>query len=105
MSLEMIVQLQEARLALPLLDREQRKVLMSRVVCELDALREDVLWKVKPGKCFWLDNLVAIVSASTHEIASMSDGEFQHLLTELEKLVATLDGLGPKPKLTTQTFH
>jgi CheY-like chemotaxis protein len=98
MSVEMIVQLQEARLALPLLDQEQRKALVSRVLRELGALQTDVLKKVNPSKCSWLDDLVVILSASIPRIAVMTDREFQHLLTELEKLLATLDDMGRKSR-------
>lgn len=43
--------------------------------------------------CVWIDTLIASVPSTISEIVSMRDAEFNRILSEFEKLMATLDDI------------
>jgi aspartyl-tRNA synthetase len=89
---------------LPFLDKRDRLGLITSVLSELQTQRNNVLSRVRPEKCFWIDTLIFSTSSALSEIASMDDAEFELVLTEFERLLETLDTLDVKPQ-PSLTIH
>jgi hypothetical protein len=68
-----------------------------------DALRE-ILANVPAERCVWIDRLIASVSSTIPEIVNMQDTEFNRVLNEFEKLIATLDDISHAEK-RSKTIH
>jgi len=89
--------IQDACLALPLLDFQSRRRLIERILKELEESRRSVMRGVPPEERTGMDTLVSSVAASVNEIASMETRELLDVLTEFEKLLEVLAGIGVSP--------
>ncbi|EJZ21233.1 hypothetical protein NE852_08780 [Rhizobium sp. Pop5] len=94
----LITDIQQAQTRLRLLSRAERGALIIRILHELKTHRQEVLGNVPAERCVWIDRLIASVSSTISEIANMQDGEFNRVLNEFEKLMATLNGIPHTPK-------
>jgi hypothetical protein len=54
------IEIQRALCELPFLDKGRRLGLISRILSELQTQRTNVLGRVRPEKCFWLDTLIVL---------------------------------------------
>ena len=97
-------EIQQAQTRLRLLSRAERGALIIRILHELKTHRQEVLGNVPADRCIWIDRLIAAVSSTISEIADMQDAEFNRVLNEFEKLMATLNGISPTQK-SPKTIH
>ncbi|RUM25106.1 hypothetical protein EFQ99_09975 [Rhizobium vallis] len=98
----LITDIQQAQTRLRLLSRAERGALIIRILHELKTHRQEVLGNVPAERCVWIDRLIASVSSTISEIANMQDAEFNRILNEFEKLMATLNGI---THTQTKTIH
>ncbi|MBB4478716.1 hypothetical protein GGE46_001257 [Rhizobium etli] len=75
-----------------------------RILRELKTLRQEVLGNVPADRCVWIDKLIASVSSTISEIVTMQDAEFNRVLNEFEKLMATLHNIS-HPEKPSKTVH
>ncbi|GLR56740.1 hypothetical protein [Rhizobium indigoferae] len=85
------------------MSRTDRGVLIVRILDELTAHRR-ALGNVPAEYCVWIDTLIASVSSTIPEIVGMQDVEFNRVLSEFEKLMATLDDVSHTKK-QPETIH
>ncbi|OAV55419.1 hypothetical protein A6U98_03945 [Rhizobium sp. WYCCWR10014] len=104
MATTLITEIQQAQTRLPLLSRADRGALIVRILRELKTHRREVLGDVPAERCVWIDKLIASVSSTISEIANMQDAEFNRVLNEFEKLMATLDDISHAQK-RSKTIH
>ncbi|API52104.1 hypothetical protein Rleg5DRAFT_6495 [Rhizobium leguminosarum bv. viciae WSM1455] len=104
MATALITEIQQAQTRLPLLSRADRGALIVRILRELKTHRREVLGHVPAERCVWIDKLIASVSSTISEIANMQDAEFNRVLNEFEKLMATLDDISHAEK-RSKTIH
>ncbi|MBY5361216.1 hypothetical protein HFO97_14865 [Rhizobium leguminosarum] len=104
MATTLITEIQQAQTRLPLLSRADRGALIARILRELKTHRREVLANVPAERCVWIDRLIASVSSTISEITNMQDAEFNRVLNEFEKLIATLDGISHAEK-PSKTIH
>ncbi|MBX5182250.1 hypothetical protein HJB88_06275 [Rhizobium sp. NZLR5] len=90
MATTLITEIQRAQIRLRSLSRADRGALIIRILRELKTHRQEVLGNVPADRCVWIDTLIASVSSTISEITGMPDGEFNRVLSEFEKLIATL---------------
>lgn len=93
MATTLLTEIQQAQTRLRLLSRAERGALIVRILHELKTLRKEVLGNVPADHCVWIDRLIASVSSTVSDIANMQDAEFNRVLNEFEKLMATLQGI------------
>ncbi|MBB4238155.1 hypothetical protein GGD57_004759 [Rhizobium esperanzae] len=86
------------------MSRTERGVLIVRILRELKTHRQEVLGNVPADRCVWIDRLIASVSSTISEIVNMQDVEFNRVLSEFEKLMATLQNISHPEKLP-RTIH
>ncbi|NKM23794.1 hypothetical protein [Rhizobium laguerreae] len=98
MATTLITEIQQAQTRLPFLSRADRGALIVRILRELKTHRQQVLSHVPAERCVWIDTLIESVSSTISEIAAMQDAEFNRVLSEFEKLMATLDGISHAEK-------
>ncbi|MBY5819543.1 hypothetical protein J3P71_10530 [Rhizobium leguminosarum] len=98
MATALIAEIQQAQTRLPLLSRADRGALIVRILRELKTHRREALGYVPAERCVWIDRLIASVSSTISEIANMQDAEFNRVLNEFEKLIATLDDISHAEK-------
>ncbi len=98
MATALITEIQQAQTRLPLLSRADRAALIVRILRELKTHRREVLANVPAERCVWIDRLIASVSSTIPEIVNMLDAEFNRVLSEFEKLIATLDDISHAEK-------
>jgi hypothetical protein len=99
MTAMLITEIQQAQLKGFFLSRADRGALMVRILNELKMQRA-LLGNVPADHFVLMDRLIARVSSTIPEIADMQVAEFNHVLSEFEKLLATLDGISH-----TATMH
>ncbi|ARM88044.1 hypothetical protein RHEC894_CH01730 [Rhizobium sp. CIAT894] len=104
MATALITEIQRAQTRLRFLSRTERGVLIIRILRELKTHRQEVLGNVPADRCVWIDRLIASVSSTISEIANMQDVEFNRVLSEFEKLMATLQNIS-HPEKSTRTIH
>ncbi|GGD96770.1 MULTISPECIES: hypothetical protein [Rhizobium] len=104
MATTLITEIQQAQTRLPFLSRADRGALIVRILHELKAHRREALGNVPAERCVWIDTLIASVSSTISEIVSMQDAEFNRVLNEFEKLMATLDDISHTKK-RPKTIH
>ncbi|ASS53343.1 hypothetical protein ACU8NH_08185 [Rhizobium leguminosarum] len=104
MATALITEIQQAQTRLPLLSRADRAALIVRILRELKTHRREVLANVPAERCVWIDRLIASVSSTIPEIVNMLDAEFNRVLSEFEKLIATLDDISHTEK-RSKTIH
>jgi hypothetical protein len=104
MATTLITEIQQAQTRLPLLSRADRGALVVRILRELKTHRREVFANVPAERCVWIDRLIASVSSTISEIINMQDAEFNRVLNEFEKLIATLDGISHAEK-PSKTIH
>lgn len=90
MATTLITEIQRAQIRLRSLSRADRGALIIRILRELKTHRQEALANVPAERCVWIDRLIASVSSTISEIIGMPDGEFNRVLNEFEKLMATL---------------
>ncbi|RFB95110.1 hypothetical protein B5K11_09040 [Rhizobium leguminosarum bv. trifolii] len=100
----LLTDIQEAQTRVPLLSRADRGTLIVRILRELKAHRREVLGHLPAENCVWIDRLIASVSSMISEISDMQDAEFNRVLNEFEKLIATLDDISHAEK-RSKTIH
>ncbi|MGR9356252.1 hypothetical protein [Rhizobium leguminosarum] len=100
MATALITEIQQTHTRLPLLSRADRGALIVRILRELKTHRREVLANVPAERCVWIDRLIASVSSTISEIVNMQDAEFNRVLHEFEKLIATLDDISHAEKLS-----
>ncbi|MFS2152615.1 hypothetical protein [Rhizobium sp. Rhizsp42] len=91
-------------LVLSRLDQRSRHGLIERILQQLQAYHSTALHGVPPDKHFWIDTLIAWVSGSTVEIASMQTPELLEILVEFAELIAVLDGISAS-RIAPPRFH
>ena len=104
MATTLITEIQQAQTRLPLLSRADRGALIIRILRELKTHRREALGDVPAERCVWIDRLIASVSSTISEIANMQDAEFNRVLNEFEKLMATLQDISQAEK-RPKTIH
>lgn len=104
MATALITEIQQAQTRLPFLSRADRGALIVRILQGLKTHRREVLGNVPADRCVWIDTLIASVSSTISEIVSMQDAEFNRVLNEFEKLMATLDDIA-HAKTRPKTIH
>ncbi|MBB4290763.1 putative membrane-anchored protein [Rhizobium leguminosarum] len=104
MATTLITEIQRAQTRLRFLSRTERGALIIRILRELKTHRQEALGNVPADRCVWIDRLIASVSSTISEIANMQDVEFNRVLTEFEKLMATLQDISHAEKLP-KTIH
>lgn len=104
MATTLLTEIQQAQTRLRFLSRAERGALIVRILHELKTLRKGVLGNVPADRCVWIDTLIASVSSTISEIAGMQDAEFNRVLNEFEKLMATLQGISHTRNLP-KTIH
>ncbi|MFB2567579.1 hypothetical protein [Rhizobium sp. IMFF44] len=92
MTAMLITEIQQAQLKGLFLSRTDRRALIVHILSELKTQRA-LLGNVPVDHFVWMDRLIARVSLMMAEIAGMEVAEFNRVLNEFEKLLATLDGL------------
>ncbi|MBB3352222.1 hypothetical protein FHT70_002144 [Rhizobium sp. BK049] len=104
MATTLIAEIHLAQTRLPFLSRAERGALIRRILRELKILRREVLGNVPADRCVWIDKLIASVSSTVSEIVTMPDAEFNRVLNEFEKLMATLHNIS-HPQKPSKTVH
>ncbi|EJC72973.1 hypothetical protein Rleg10DRAFT_1413 [Rhizobium leguminosarum bv. trifolii WSM2012] len=104
MATTLVTEIQRAQTRLRFLSRAERGALIIRILHELKTHRQEVLGNVPAERCMWIDRLIASVSSTIAEIANMQDVEFNRVLTEFEKLMATLQAIS-HPEASPKTVH
>ncbi|MDR9809640.1 hypothetical protein [Rhizobium hidalgonense] len=104
MATTLVTEIQRAQTRLRFLSRAERGALIIRILHELKTHRQEVLGNVPAERCMWIDRLIASVSSTIAEIANMQDVEFNRVLTEFEKLMATLQTIS-HPETSAKTVH
>ncbi|PDT15837.1 hypothetical protein CO670_15165 [Rhizobium sp. J15] len=104
MATTLLTEIQQAQARLRSLSRAERGALIVRILHELKTHRKEVLGNVPADRCVWIDTLIASVSSTISEIAGMQDAEFNRVLNEFEKLMATLQGIS-HARNVPKTFH
>ncbi|ACE90790.1 hypothetical protein AMC90_CH01765 [Rhizobium phaseoli] len=104
MAMTLIAEIHQAQTRLPFLSRAERGALIMRILRELKTLRQEVLGNVPADRCVWIDRLIASVSSTISEIVTMQDAEFNRVLNEFEKLMATLHNIS-RPEKSSRTVH
>ncbi|OWV91537.1 hypothetical protein ATY78_15935 [Rhizobium sp. R635] len=104
MATTLLTEIQQAQTRLRLLSRAERGALIARILHELKTLRNEALGNVPADRCVWIDRLIASVSSTISDIANMQDAEFNRVLNEFEKLMATLQGISQTRK-ASKTVH
>ncbi|AHG45038.1 hypothetical protein RLEG12_18110 [Rhizobium leguminosarum bv. trifolii CB782] len=104
MATTLVTEIQRAQTRLRFLSRAERGALIIRILHELKTHRQEVLGNVPAERCMWIDRLIASVSSTIAEIANMQDVEFNRVLTEFEKLMATLQTIS-HPETSPKTVH
>ncbi|MFS8146931.1 hypothetical protein [Rhizobium sp. BR 249] len=104
MATTLLTEIQQAQTRLRLLSRAERGALIVRILHELKTLRKEALGNVPADRCVWIDRLIASVSSTISDIANMQDAEFNRVLNEFEKLMATLQGISQTRK-ASKTVH
>ena len=104
MATTLITEIQQAQTRLPFLGRADRGALIVRILRELKARRREALGNVAGECCVWIDTLIASVPSTISEIVSMRDAEFNRILSEFEKLIATLYDISHTKK-RPKTIH
>ncbi|KAA1176592.1 hypothetical protein FP026_27485 [Rhizobium tropici] len=93
MTATLITEIQQAQLKGLFLSRADRGALIVRILNELKTQRWALLGNVPADRFVWMDRLIARVSSTMPEIADMQVADFNRVLSEFEKLMATLDGI------------
>jgi hypothetical protein len=104
MATTLVTEIQRAQARLRFLNRADRGALIVRILHELKTHRQQVLGNVAADRCVWIDRLIASVSSTIAEIAGMPDAEFNRVLNEFEKLMATLHDISHAEK-QLKTIH
>ncbi|MBB4190069.1 hypothetical protein GGE45_002522 [Rhizobium aethiopicum] len=104
MATTLIAEIHQAQTKLPFLSRAERGALIVRILRELKILRREVLGNVSADRCVWIDKLITSVSSTVSEIVTMPDAEFNRVLNEFEKLMATLHNIS-HPQKPSKTVH
>ncbi|MBY4589223.1 MULTISPECIES: hypothetical protein [Rhizobium] len=104
MATTLITEIQRAQARLRFLSRTDRGALIVRILRELQTHRREVLGHVPADRCIWIDRLIASVSSTIAEITGMPDAEFNRVLNEFEKLMATLQD-GSQAETRLKTIH
>ncbi|WP_064683434.1 hypothetical protein [Rhizobium bangladeshense] len=104
MATTLIAEIHQAQTRLPFLSRAERGALIMRILRELKTLRQEVLGNMPADRCVWIDKLIASVSSTISEIVTMQDAEFNRVLNEFEKLMATLHNIS-HPEKPSKTVH
>ncbi|NEK34307.1 hypothetical protein [Rhizobium leguminosarum] len=104
MATTLITEIQQAQARLQFLSRADRGALVIRILRELKTHRQEALGNVPAERCVWIDRLIASVSSTISEIANMQDAEFNRVLNEFEKLIATLQDISHAKK-RPKTIH
>ncbi|WP_168879294.1 hypothetical protein [Rhizobium sp. P28RR-XV] len=92
MTAVLITEIQQAQLKGLFLSRADRGALIVRILIELKTQRA-LLRNVPADRLVLMDRLIARASSMMPEIANMQVAEFNRVLSEFEKLLATLDDI------------
>ena len=92
MTAVLITEIHQAQLKGSFMSRADRGALIVRILTELKTQRA-LLGNVPAEHFVLMDGLIARASSMMPEIANMQVAEFNRVLSEFEKLLATLDGI------------
>lgn len=105
MSYEFVSEIRTARKRLARLSMYERRLLLSRILDEIERICEEDTIDCAPDYTVGLQRLMASASVSMDEIAEMNDEGFGRVLDELAELLVTMTLASEMQPQISQTIH
>jgi hypothetical protein len=105
MSYEFVSEIRTARKRLARMSMHERRLLLSRILDEIEKICETDTVGRAPGYTVGLRRLMASASVSMDEIAEMNDEGFGRVLDELAELLVTMTLATEMQPPVSQTIH